>query len=64
MKELCGAEFLLSDYVREIVRKHNAGENHDERLWFLVNFEIWQRRFIDGEAIVNKKVEFEETVSI
>jgi asparagine synthase (glutamine-hydrolysing) len=38
------------DFVREIVAKHNAGENHDERLWFLVNFEIWQRRFIDGET--------------
>jgi len=55
---------FIADYVREIVRKHNAGENHDERLWFLVNFEIWQRRFIDGEAFINKKVEFEETVSI
>jgi asparagine synthase (glutamine-hydrolysing) len=25
------------------------GEDHDERLWSLVNFEIWQRRFIDQE---------------
>lgn len=39
-----------ADFVREIVRKHDAGENHDERLWFLINFEIWQRRFIDGES--------------
>jgi len=38
-----------ADFVREIVAKHNAGENHDERLWSLVNFEIWQRRFFDGE---------------
>ncbi len=37
------------DFMRKIVAAHNAGENHDERLWFLVNFEIWQRRFIDGE---------------
>jgi asparagine synthase (glutamine-hydrolysing) len=40
-----------ADYVREIVAQHNSGENHDERLWFLVNFEIWQRRFIDGETL-------------
>jgi len=40
-----------ADFVREIVAKHNAGENHDERLWFLVNFEIWQRCFIDGEEV-------------
>lgn len=39
-----------ADFVRELVSKHNAGENHDERLWFLVNFEIWQRQFFDGES--------------
>ena len=37
-------------YVRELVDRHMAGENHAERLWMLVNFEIWQRRFFDGEA--------------
>ncbi|HKQ79440.1 MAG TPA: asparagine synthase C-terminal domain-containing protein, partial [Blastocatellia bacterium] len=37
-------------YVRELVARHAAGENHAERLWMLVNFEIWQRRFFDGEA--------------
>jgi asparagine synthase (glutamine-hydrolysing) len=36
-------------YVRELVARHQAGENHAERLWALVNFEIWQRRFFDGE---------------
>jgi asparagine synthase (glutamine-hydrolysing) len=40
-----------ADFVREIVMRHNAGENHDERLWFLINFEMWQRRFIDGETV-------------
>ena len=47
-----------ADYAREIVARHNAGENHDERLWFLVNFEIWQRRFFDGEAFPKKETEF------
>ena len=36
-------------YVRELVVRHGAGESHTERLWMLVNFEIWQRRFFDGE---------------
>jgi len=36
-------------YVRELVARHTAGENHAERLWMLVNFEIWQRRFFDNE---------------
>ena len=39
------------NYVRQIVERHQAGENHDERLWSLVNFEIWQRQFFDGEAL-------------
>jgi asparagine synthase (glutamine-hydrolysing) len=38
-------------FVRELVARHRAGENHSERLWALINFEIWQRRFLDGEAI-------------
>jgi asparagine synthase (glutamine-hydrolysing) len=38
------------DFVRDIVRRHQSGgENHDERLWALVNFEMWQRRFFDGD---------------
>lgn len=39
-----------AEFVAGIVKRHNAGENHDERLWSLVNFEIWQRRFFDGET--------------
>ena len=39
------------EVVRELVNRHQSGaENHDERLWALVNFEIWQRQFFDGEA--------------
>jgi asparagine synthase (glutamine-hydrolysing) len=37
-------------YLRELVARHAAGENHAERLWMLVNFEIWQRRFFDGDT--------------
>jgi asparagine synthase (glutamine-hydrolysing) len=38
------------DFVRDLVRRHRSGgENHDERLWALVNFEMWQRRFFDGD---------------
>jgi asparagine synthase (glutamine-hydrolysing) len=39
------------DFVRELVNRHQSGvENHDERLWALVNFEIWQRQFFDGQG--------------
>ncbi len=37
-------------FVRSLVARHNSGENHDERIWALVNFEIWQRRFFEGEV--------------
>jgi asparagine synthase (glutamine-hydrolysing) len=53
-----------ADFVREIAAKHNAGENHDERLWFLVNFEIWQRRFFDGETAEKKEIELQEAVLV
>ena len=36
--------------VRSLVNRHDAGEDHSERLWTLVNFEMWQRQFIDGES--------------
>jgi asparagine synthase (glutamine-hydrolysing) len=37
-------------FVRSLVRRHQDGEDHSERLWALVNFEIWQRQFFDGES--------------
>lgn len=38
------------DFVRGLVRAHRAREwNHDDRLWLLLNLEIWQRIFVDGE---------------
>ena len=37
-------------FVRSLVRRHQTGgEDHSERLWALVNFEIWMRQFFDGE---------------
>ena len=37
-------------YVRRLVDEHRAGvHGHDDRIWLLVNLEIWQRIFIDGE---------------
>jgi asparagine synthase (glutamine-hydrolysing) len=56
-------EFVLSErtlsrnlfnkeVVKDLVNRHQSGkENHSERLWSLVNFEIWQRQFIDGEEV-------------
>ena len=39
-----------SEFVRALVEQHRRGQaNHSERLWSLVNLEMWLRRFIDAE---------------
>jgi asparagine synthase (glutamine-hydrolysing) len=39
-----------ADFVARVVAEHVSGErDHSERLWTLVNFEVWLRRFMDGE---------------
>lgn len=36
--------------LRRLVAEHAAGVDHAERLWSLVNLELWHRRFLDGET--------------
>ncbi|MEO6528288.1 MAG: asparagine synthase (glutamine-hydrolyzing) [Gemmatimonadaceae bacterium] len=38
-----------TDAVRSTVSRHAAGEDHSERLWSLVNLEIWHRVVVEGE---------------
>jgi asparagine synthase (glutamine-hydrolysing) len=35
--------------IRTLVQRHQAGEDHAERLWSLVNLEIWHRVVVEGE---------------
>jgi asparagine synthase (glutamine-hydrolysing) len=36
--------------LRRLVVSHTSGEaNHAERLWLLINLEMWQRMQFDGE---------------
>ena len=44
-----GRGLFDADFIRRLVAGHQAGEKHAERLWSLVNLEMWLRRFIDGE---------------
>jgi len=40
-----------ADLVREIAGQHRSGRQpHGTRLWLLMNLEIWQRIFLDGET--------------
>lgn len=38
-----------STYVDRLIAQHQSGVNHSERLWTLLNFEIWARIHLDGE---------------
>ena len=51
-------------YLRALVNRHDAGEDHSERLWSLVNFEMWQRQFIDGEPIAAESPESEAVLAV
>lgn len=46
-----GRGLFEPEFVKNLVNEHNAGTDHAQRLWFLVNFEMWARQFIDGEAM-------------
>jgi len=50
-------------YVNKLVAEHSAGVNHSERLWSLVNFEMWQRQFIDGEQAHDQQLEPEAVLA-
>ena len=36
--------------LRQLVAEHAAGTTNGDRLWLLINLEIWQRIFHDGES--------------
>lgn len=42
------------EFVRNVVSLHQAGEDHSERLWALVNFEMWLRRFFDRDPQITQ----------
>jgi len=33
--------------VRAMLKEHDAGEDHARRIWALMQFEVWHRRFVD-----------------
>jgi len=46
------------EYLKQMVEAHQSGvENHADRLWSLLNLEIWLRQFIDGEDSSAKNLE-------
>jgi asparagine synthase (glutamine-hydrolysing) len=40
--------------VRRLLEEHTSSQrDHSSRLWLLLVFELWHRRFVDGLAVVN-----------
>jgi asparagine synthase (glutamine-hydrolysing) len=38
--------------LQKLVAEHNSGQrDHSQRLWALINLELWWRQFIDGDAV-------------
>ena len=57
-----GRGIFDAQFVRRLVEEHGRGAaNHSERLWALVNFEMWLRRFVDGEDAHNMEEALVET---
>jgi len=49
------------DFLQRLVQEHAGGRaDHTERLWTLVNFEMWQRHFLDGEPLKGTLPQVEE----
>ncbi len=64
-KRALGRNIFDEGVVRRIVERHQSGaENHSERLWTFVNFEMWQRQFIDGEEAREPQLTVAETASV
>jgi len=51
-ERILGRGLFQPDFLRRLVQEHSTGTaDHTERLWTLINFEMWQRHFLDGEAL-------------
>jgi asparagine synthase (glutamine-hydrolysing) len=47
---------LRADAVGHLVAEHESGRaDHTRQLWSLINLEIWQRLYLDGEAVAVKE---------
>jgi asparagine synthase (glutamine-hydrolysing) len=42
--------YFDAKYVERLLREHMAGRPHGSRIWALLQFELWARTFVDGNA--------------
>jgi asparagine synthase (glutamine-hydrolysing) len=49
--------YLNREYVGKLIREHAAGrKDHSEKLWCLLNLEMWCRVFLDGDGFAEHPV--------
>jgi asparagine synthase (glutamine-hydrolysing) len=47
-----GRGILRADAVGHLVAEHESGRaDHARQLWALINLEVWQRLYVDGDAV-------------
>jgi len=50
--------YFEDEALQRMAQEHRGGHvNHADRLWLLINLEIWQRLFIDGESIESMSID-------
>ena len=55
--------YFESSELERLAGEHRSGRiDHAERLWLLINLEIWQRLFVDGEPLDRFKTSGGETL--
>lgn len=53
------------DAVRKLFAEHRAGRrNNGDRIWRLLNLEIWQRVFFDGELPNTKSISSQAIIAV
>jgi len=53
------------DAVRKLFSEHRAGQRHNgDRIWRLLNLEIWQRVFLEGELPTPNSISRQAVVAV
>jgi asparagine synthase (glutamine-hydrolysing) len=50
-------ELFRPDAVIELLREHHQGRDHSNRIWALIQFELWHRMFLDSTATTAPSVD-------
>ena len=54
-----------ADFLHRLVQEQITDKaDHTERLWSLVNFEMWQRQFLDGQPLQGSFPQVEELAHV